>query len=111
MNEKAKILLYITMIVSAELTAFTLLQKSIDKPDHAALYITTSILLFGLVVPLAFRETLRGTQIAIANLYWIIASVIGSIILGYVVFNQQLSKKEYIVVGVLLAAIAYQVFG
>jgi multidrug transporter EmrE-like cation transporter len=104
-------LFYITLIVAAELTAFTLLQYSVDSPKRAALNITLSILLFGLVVPLAFRETLKGNKIAIANLYWIIASAIGSIALGYILFNQTLTSKEYIAVGVLIAVTMYQVFG
>ena len=97
-------LFWITCIVAAELLAFALLQKSVDSTKNAAFYITTSILLFGLVVPLAFRETLKGNQIAISNLYWIIASQIGSMALGYFAFRQTLSLREYSAVGLLIIA-------
>jgi hypothetical protein len=97
-------LFWITCIVAAELLAFALLQKSVDSTKNAAFYITTSILLFGLVVPLAFRETLKGNQIAISNLYWILASQIGSMALGYFAFRQTLSLREYSAVGLLLLA-------
>ena len=111
MTKSSITLLWITLIVAAELTAFALLQNSVDSTKHAARNITGAILLFGLVVPLAFRQTLRGTQIAVSNLYWIILSQIGSILLGYFAYNQSLSRKEYIAVGLLLLATAVQVFG
>lgn len=103
--------LWVTFIVAAELAAFALLQKSVDSPKNRALYITTAILLFGLVVPLSFREMLRGSQIAIANLYWIVASQIGSVALGYFVFKQKLATKDYAAIGLLLLATMVQVFG
>ena len=109
-NNSIKNLFWISCIIAAELTSFWLLQESVDKPEKSGIYIFFSILLFGLVVPLAFRETLRGTQIAVANLYWIIASSIGSIILGYFAFNQHLSTKVYIAFGLLIAATAVAVF-
>jgi hypothetical protein len=102
---------WITCIVGAELLAFALLQKSVDSSKNAYIYITTSILLFGLVVPLAFRETLKGNKIAISNLYWIIASQIGSVILGYYAFNQSLSTREYFAVALLILATFVQFSG
>lgn len=105
-----KNLFWVTCIVAAELLAFALLQNSVDNTKHANLNIFFAILLFGLVVPLAFRETLRGTQIAISNLYWIIASSIGSILLGYFAFNQQLKTKEFVAFSLLLLATAVAVF-
>lgn len=104
MTSTVKTLLWITCIVVAELTAFILLQKSIESPMHSTLYIIISIILFGLVVPLAFRETLRGNKIAISNLYWIIASQIGSVILGYWLFNQNLTASEYASIFLLILA-------
>ena len=105
---KISTLVWITCIVAAELVAFALLQKTVDSPKNAALYITISILLFGLVVPLAFRETLKGNKIAISNLYWIIASQFGSVILGYWVFKQSLSSREYAAIGLLVLATIVQ---
>jgi multidrug transporter EmrE-like cation transporter len=104
MTSTIKTILWITSIVIAELIAFALLQTSVDSPKHATLYITISILLFGLVVPIAFRETLKGNKIAVSNMYWIIASQIGSVILGYWLFQQHLSTKEYIAIFLLILA-------
>lgn len=109
-NTGLKNLFWVSCIIAAELTSFWLLQQSVDKPEKSGIYIFLSILLFGLVVPLAFRETLKGTQIAVANLYWIIASSIGSIILGYFAFNQQLTTKEYVAFALLIGATAVAVF-
>jgi len=102
-------LYWIAVIVAAELTSFTLLQKSVDSPHNAKIYIATAMILFGGVVTLAFRETLRGTKIAISNLYWIIASEIGSVILGYAVFKQKLKPKDYAAVSLLILATVVQV--
>jgi len=104
MTSTVKTVLWITCIVVAELIAFALLQTSVDSPKHATWYIIISVLLFGLVVPLAFRETLKGNKIAVSNLYWIIASQIGSVILGYWLFQQHLSIKEYIAIFLLFIA-------
>jgi hypothetical protein len=104
-------LFFVSCIVAAELTAFGLLQNSVDYSKHKAFNITLSILLFGLIVPLAFRETLKGNKIAIANLYWILASAIGSIFVGYFLYDQDLTRKEYISFALLGIATLYQVFG
>jgi hypothetical protein len=55
-------LFFVTCIVAAELTAFALLQNSVDTPHRKAFNITVSILLFGIIVPLSFRETLKGNK-------------------------------------------------
>lgn len=110
-NKKLKTLFFVTCIVAAELTAFTFLQKSLDSKKNEMFHLISAILLFGLVVPLAFRETLRGNPIAIANLYWIIASAIGSVIIGYWVFKQTLSTKDFIAIGLLIIATLVQFYG
>ena len=102
---------WITVIVAAELFAFALLQKSIDSNSNAIFNTVVACILFGLAVPLAFKETLRdGNQIAAANLYWIILSAIGSILVGYLVFKQQLSRRELLSVPLLIAAVTAQMF-
>lgn len=106
-----KTLFWITCIIVAELTSFALLQKSIDSHKNATLYIIISILLFGIVVPLAFRETLKANKIAISNLYWIIGSQIGSVILGYYAFKQNVSRREYVAISLLLLATIVQFSG
>jgi len=107
---KAHPLVWVSFIVAAELIAFWMLQKSVDTPKHAALYITLSILLFGLIVPLAFRQTLTSTQIAVSNMYWIILSQIGSIVLGYLAFNQKISGRSMVAVVLLFLAVWVQLF-
>lgn len=111
MVNNLKTLFWVTLIVVAELIAFALLQKSIDTAYNRNVNVVFSILLFGLVVPLAFRESLRGNAIAISNLYWIITSLIGSILLGYFAFHQKLAIKDYAAVGLVCVAFAVQIFG
>jgi multidrug transporter EmrE-like cation transporter len=94
---------WITLIVILELISFTLLQKSLESEKNKAAYIVISVILFSLV-PLAFRESLRGSQIAVANLYWILLSQIGSIILGYAIFNQKFGSRETFSVVLLIIA-------
>jgi multidrug transporter EmrE-like cation transporter len=99
----------VTLIVSAELTAFALLQNSVDSQRHEIFYLLSACLLFGLVVPLAFRETLRiGNAIAISNLYWIALSLLGSVVLGYFAFDQKPSGKNYAAMALLLIAVVIQ---
>ena len=109
LSKNYSVWLWITVIVACELTAFALLQKSVESPKYSNTYVAISILLFGLGVTLAFRETLKGNKIAVSNLYWIIASSLGSFALGYFVFNQSLGTKEYVGIALLLAATAIQV--
>lgn len=63
-----------------------------------------SCLLFGLVVPLAFRESLKGSKIPISNLYWIVLSEIGALALGYFAFKETLNTKQYVAVALLVVA-------
>jgi len=56
-------------------------------------------------------DALKGNKIAISNLYWIIASQIGSVILGYYAFNQSLSTREYFAVALLILATIVQFSG
>jgi multidrug transporter EmrE-like cation transporter len=102
-DDNKKTLFWITIIVAAELTAFVLLQKSIDSKKNRLFYITTSILLFT-IVPLAFRETLKVNSIAMSNFYWIVLSEIGAVIVGYLFFTQKLSTREWIAISLLVLA-------
>ena len=111
LSEKYQTFFWVSVIVAAELTAFALLQKSVDSSKNATFYILSAMFLFGVVVSLAFRETLFGNKIAIANLYWIVASTIGSAILGYWVFKQNLEKKDIAAIVILLIAIYVQLYG
>jgi hypothetical protein len=105
----AKTFGFVTLIVAAELAAFALLQNSVDTDEHKIFYLVSSCLLFGLIVPLAFRETLKlGNQIALSNLYWIVLSLIGSALLGFLAFQQKLTAKNYAAFGLLLLAVIIQ---
>jgi multidrug transporter EmrE-like cation transporter len=106
MKEKSKVFLWVTLIVAAELTAFALLQDSVDH--HAPGKVVVAMLLFGIVVTLSFRESLRGAAIAVSNLYWIILSSLGSVALGYYLYDQKLTSRQYIAVGLLVAATTIQ---
>ena len=103
----APTLFWISVVVAAELVAFDLLQKSVDSAAHRNAYIAIAVLLMGIGVSLAFREALRnGDKLAIANLYWIAASSMGSIALGYFAFGQKLRPQEILAaVLVILAAV------
>jgi multidrug transporter EmrE-like cation transporter len=112
MSQKdVKALLWVTVIVAAELLAFALLQKALDDEKQGALYTIIACLLFGIIVPLAFKEALAsGNMIAAANLYWIVLSQIGSVVLGYWVFKQNLTRKEMVAIPLLLLAVIAQFF-
>jgi hypothetical protein len=110
LGSKYSTFFWITLIVFAELASFWLLQKSVDSSKNALFYVLCSILLFGIVVPLSFRETLKGTKLAVSNLYWIIASEIGSVALGLIVFKQSLTVNDYAAVALLSLAAVVQVF-
>lgn len=99
---------WVSVIVAAELAAFSLLQRSVGtdvRPSVKALHVAGAMALFGLVVPLAFRETLRGgSNMAVSNLYWIILSQLGTVALGYVAFGQKLLAHEWIAFALLAAS-------
>ena len=110
-NKNLKTIFWVTLIVAAELIAFALLQKAVDEPKNSAIYTFIACLLFGIIVPLAFKETLgNGNIIAAANFYWIVLSAIGSAGLGYWVFKQNLTRKELVSIPLLLLAISAQLF-
>jgi hypothetical protein len=108
---KSVTLFWVGVIVAAELAAFDLLQKSIDSPARKNVYIASAILLMGVVVSLAFRETLRvGSMIAVSNLYWITFSSLGGIALGYFAFGQKLRTSQYIAAALIIIAAVVQLW-
>lgn len=98
---------WITLIVIAELVSFSLLQSSIeDDNDYKTLYIITAMIIFGTVVPLAFRETLFDDgNMAVSNLYWIILSHIGTVLLAYIVYKKSINLRDWLAFGILFAII------
>ena len=101
------------LIVIAGLTAFYLIQKSVDEQSGIfSIKMIVSALLFAIVVTYSFRQLLYGgTNIPIANLYWIIFSQIGSVILAYYLFNQKIYMKDWISVVLLIFAVFIIVYG
>ena len=96
---------WVTAIVAAELLAFTLLQKSVDSDAKRPALILGAMALFGVVVPLAFRETLReGSAVNVSNLYWILLSQSGAVLLDLLVFKKVIRGKDYISMGLLFAS-------
>ena len=100
------------LIVIAELTAFYLIQKSVDEQSGIfSVKMIVSALLFAIVVTYSFRQILYGgTNIPIANLYWVIFSQIGSVLLAYYLFNQKIYIKDWIAVVLLILAVFIIVF-
>lgn len=107
------VLAWALLIVSAELTAFYLIQKSVDEQSGIFnVKMIVSALLFAIVVTYSFRQLLYGgTNIPIANLYWIIFSQIGSVLLAYYLFNQKIYIKDWIAVVLLIFAVFIIVYG
>jgi hypothetical protein len=95
-----------SLIVIAELIAFYLIQKNVDDQSgwfHSNIII--SVLLFGIVVTFSFRQILSGgTNIPIANLYWILLSQFGAIIMAFAFFNQQIETKDWIAIVLLFTS-------
>lgn len=99
-------LAWASLIVISELLAFYLIQKNVDdQSGWLSANILISALLFGIVVTFSFRQILSGgTNIPIANLYWIILSQLGAIIMAYVFFNQNIYTKDWIAIVLLFAS-------
>ena len=98
---------WITLIVIAELISFSLLQSSVEEDnDNRVLYVIIAMIIFGTVVPLAFRETLYDDgNMAVSNLYWIILSHIGTVLLAYIVYKKNINLRDWIAFGILSATI------
>jgi hypothetical protein len=90
-------------IVTAELIAFYLIQKNVDEQaSWINLNMVISIFLFGIIVTYSFRQVLlTGTNIPLANLYWIIFSQLGAVIMAFYFFNQKIQIKDWIAVVLL----------
>lgn len=87
-------------IVIAELIAFYMIQKNIDDQEGIISYrMFLSIFLFGIIVTFSFRQLLlSGTNIPLANLYWIIFSQLGAVIMAYFLFNDKIQIKDWIAI-------------
>ncbi len=99
-------------IVLAELFAFYLIQKNVDDQDSVFNYrMFLSIFLFGIVVTFSFRQVLlTGTNIPLANLYWIIFSQLGAVIMAYILFNQKIQIKDWIAILLLFVYVIVTFF-
>jgi hypothetical protein len=107
-----EVLAWTVLIVLSELLAFYLIQKSVDEQSGFNIKVIFSALLFGVIVTYAFRQILNGgTNIPIANLYWIIFSQIGSIIVAYYFFNQSINLKDWIAIILLFISLLITIYG
>jgi hypothetical protein len=106
-------LAWASLIVITELIAFYFIQKNVD--DQSVWYTASmifSVLVFGIVVTFSFRQILiGGTNIPLANLYWIILSQLGSVIMAYFIFNQQILTKDWIATALIFISLLVVYFG
>ena len=106
------VLAWTFLIVVSELVAFYLIQKSVDEQSGLSVKVIVSALLFGIVVTYSFYQILYGgTNIPIANLYWIIFSQLGSILIAYYFFNQTIYTKDWIAIVLLFFALIIIIYG
>lgn len=81
-------------LVIAETIAFALLEKSLRSKNNEAGW-TAAAVMFILVVPFTFKAMLKsGETIAMANLYWIVLSMILGAALSGVVFRQKVTPLQ-----------------
>jgi hypothetical protein len=100
------------LIVSSELLAYYLIQKNVDEESGLHIGVIISALLFGVIVTYSFRQILLGgTNIPLANLYWIICSQVGAILLALSFFNQAIYLKDWIATVLLLVALIVSYMG
>ena len=101
-----------SLIVASELLAFYLIQKSVDEETGLNSGVIISALLFGIIVTFAFRQLLLGgANIPLANLYWIIFSQIGALIVASFFFSQAIYIKDWIATVILLIALMVSYMG
>jgi len=99
------------LIVVSELIAFYLIQKNVDEKLGFTVQVIVASLLFGIVVTYGFHRILHGgTNIPIANLYWIIFSQLGSVIIAYYFFNQTVYLKEWIAIVLLFISLFIMIY-
>jgi hypothetical protein len=96
-------LAWTSSIVIAELIAFYLIQKNVDQQaSWINLNMVIAIFLFGIIVTYSFRQVLlNGTNIPLANLYWIIFSQLGAVLMGYFLFDTKIQLKDWIAIVLL----------
>ena len=107
-----EVLAWTSLIVASELFAFYLIQRSVDDNSGINYKVIFASLLFGIVVTYCFYKILHGgTNIPIANLYWIIFSQIFSVIIAYYFFNQTIHLKDWIAIILLFISLLIVIYG
>ncbi len=105
-------LAWTALLVTSELIAFYLIQKSVDDNSGINAGVIISALLFGIIVTYSFRQILiNGANIPLANLFWIFTSQIGSLLVAYLFFNHRFYMKDMISIVLLLTALLVVYFG
>jgi hypothetical protein len=112
MTQTLVTLLWTSSIVIAELFAFYLIQKNVDEEaSWININMIASIFLFGIVVTYSFRQVLlTGTNIPLANLYWIMFSQIGAVIMAYILFSHKIQVKDWIAIALLFVYVVITFF-
>lgn len=89
------------LLVGAEILAFALLERAVQDKAHDTALTAAAVAVF-LVVPFCFKAMLQqGETIAVANLYWIVLSMVLGALLTAVVFRERVGGLQ--VAGMVLA--------
>ena len=110
-TDRAALFRSLGILVGAEVIAFALLQKAVQNSSTELAY-TAAAVGFMLVVPFQFKAMLKsGESIAIANLYWIVLSLILGALLSLVIFQQKITHLQLAGMGVAAAGAVVAFFG
>ena len=105
-------LAWTVIIVFSELLAFYLIQKNVDDQSGLNSNLIVAALLFGIVVTYSFRQILLGgTNIPLANFYWIIFSQFGAVLIASLFFNHQIHTKDWIAIVLLFLSLFISYIG
>jgi drug/metabolite transporter (DMT)-like permease len=108
---RAAVFRNLAILVSAEVIAFALLQKSTQSASTEGVY-TAAAVGFMLIVPFCFKAILKsGESIAIANLYWIVLSLILGALLSIIIFQQKITHLQIAGMGVAVVGAVVAFFG
>jgi multidrug transporter EmrE-like cation transporter len=101
MNQK--VLGNLVALVTAEVIAFALLEQSLKSPKQDG-PLTAAAVCILLVVPFCFKNMLKsGESIAVANLYWIVLSLVLGALLSTAVFKQPIARLQFVGMGIAVA--------
>ena len=100
---------WVTVVAGAELLSFVLIRNSMDvgRSDGSSVALVVgAMLLMGVVVTLAFREALRGENIAVANCWWIVLSMAGGVLVDRLVYGVPVENRMILATALVFAGAA-----